>query len=264
MQERWEPQFRKLLKSCRATLLPEHPKLLCRVPPQQLVVACAHLGGGSQRATIRAALRGLGESSSSTEARPAQVASLPSVLGKLLPVTGGTAGASSQEDWQRAYGGVLEALRPSPPKEGTAAAAKEALAGPLLASSLDAAWHCSRLLCQKAVAAAHEAYTQATPERYPARVHAAALQAAGRLYTALARGPAALEGARELQAACAQYWQAGHRRCEGVSLSEHPCILAPHDPQARRGWVAGVPRLGREASRRTHQACSLPSTPLNC
>ena len=232
-QERWEPQFRKLLKSCRATLLPDNPKVLCRIPPHiQLVVACPSLGGDSQRATIRAALRGLGESSA--EARPAPVASLPSVLAKLLPpgLEGGAAGPSL-DDWQRAFSGLLEALRPSPQKEG-ATAAREAAAG--LAASVDPAWHCSRLLCQKAAAAAQEAYTKATPERYPAVVHAAALPAAGRLSPALARGPAAPAGARGLQAACTEYWQAGHRRCEGVSLLEHPCTLAPHDPQASYGW----------------------------
>lgn len=228
-----ERQLRLLLKLCRPLQPEGSARALCSLPTAgPLVLALPeHLGsGGSQEQLVADALADLGlAGQQAPPAKPLPAATVAAALAQqrsaVAAMAAGAASPPSVQGWLHAVRGLSAVLKAAalraagsgsaadvevPPEASAAVAWQEACS--------DGVQQFSQASCKRAAALAAEAYRRNTPALLPAAGHAAALQAALRLYRSLARGPAAAGGAAALQQQLSDYWRDGHQQCEAVSF----------------------------------------------
>lgn len=225
-----------LLERCRVLLPEDNARALCSLPPDGPLVLCLQErlgGGGSQEQLIAEALSDLAPiTPGQVQQQQVQQLATPAaaVAAVLAPRRALVAGGSVQA-WRAALCALADTLEraahraaASADPDASATAAADAVA-PEAAAAVswqeacsDGVRQFSAAACKRAAAVAAEAYRRNTPQLLPAAGHAVALQAALRLYTSLARGPAAEGGASALRQQLDDFWRGGHQQCEAVSL----------------------------------------------
>lgn len=98
--------------------------------------------------------------------------------------------------------------------------------------------------CRHALSGARGTYFSGLPNTYGSSYHQKRLQLALRVFLSLARGPQTETAKSHFIAECTSYWNAGHRKCDAVSVTNRPCIHTYHltkDPHSESEKVSSGP-----------------------
>ena len=82
--------------------------------------------------------------------------------------------------------------------------------------------------CRHALQSARSTYFAGLPAIYGSIYHNKRIQLALRVFGSLARGPLTESSKTQFLAECNAYWNADHRKCDAVSLTNRPCTHSYH------------------------------------
>lgn len=120
--------------------------------------------------------------------------------------------------------------------------------------------------CRHALQSARSTYFAGLPTTYGSIYHNKRVQLALRVFGSLARGPLTESSKTQFLAECSAYWNADHRKCDAVSMTNRPCTHSYHvtreEAAEANSKSLGLKMTAALAASAPAYSPSKPSTPV--